>query len=339
MATIKDIATNVNVSIATVSRVLNNDPTLSVSPETKQRIFDAAELLDYKKHIHKKTKQHMRIAIVQWYTETEELNDLYYYSIRLGVEKKLEGEGYDYIRLFQNTDNNLNVKVNGIIAIGKFSHEQMKQLEEWCPNICFVDNIRALNSCDSVIADFQQSTQSVLSHFIEEGHSKIGILAGEEKPPGASEVLMDPRYENFRDYMKTQGLFNKNYCFKGAFAVDAGYEMMNQAVSTLQDDLPTAFFCANDSIAIGALRALRDHSISVPERVSLIGFNDSSVAKYISPSLSTVKVYTEMMGETAVSLLKERIFQQRPVAKKVTLGTELIIRESCQKTEPQGELT
>ncbi|WP_102336416.1 LacI family DNA-binding transcriptional regulator [Salimicrobium jeotgali] len=339
MATIKDIATNVNVSIATVSRVLNNDPTLSVSPETKQRIFDAAELLDYKKHIHKKTKQHMRIAIVQWYTETEELNDLYYYSIRLGVEKKLEGEGYDYIRLFQNTDNNLNVKVNGIIAIGKFSHEQMKQLEEWCSNICFVDNIRALNSCDSVIADFQQSTRSVLSHFIEEGHAKIGMLAGEEKPPGGSEVLMDPRYESFRDYMKTQGLFDKKYCFKGAFAVDAGYEMMNQAVRTLQDDLPTAFFCANDSIAIGALRALRDNSISVPERVSLIGFNDSSVAKYISPSLSTVKVYTEMMGETAVSLLKERIFQQRPVAKKVTLGTELIIRESCQKTEPQGELT
>src|SRR5699024_12293410 len=88
MATIKDIADKVNVSIATVSRVLNEDPALSVGTETKQRIFDAAELLDYKKHIHKKTKQRMRIAIVHWYTETEELNDLYYYSISLGVEKK-----------------------------------------------------------------------------------------------------------------------------------------------------------------------------------------------------------------------------------------------------------
>ncbi|SFB01898.1 transcriptional regulator, LacI family [Lentibacillus halodurans] len=328
MATIKDIADHVNVSIATVSRVLNDDPTLSVNPETKQRIFDTAELLDYKKHIQKKTKQRMRIAIVHWYTETEELNDLYYYSIRLGVEKKLENDQYEYIRLFQNVDKKPNVTINGIIAIGKFSHRQMEQLKDWSSNICFVDNMHALSSCDAVIADFNQATTSVLSHFMEQGHSGIGMLAGEEKVPGTSEVLRDPRYESFRDYMRAKGLFNKKYCFKGAFTVGSGYDMMDSAIRMLEDDLPTAFFCANDTIAVGALRALHEHEISVPKRVSIIGFNDSSVAKYVSPSLSTVRVYTEMMGETAVSLMKERLFQQRTVSKTVTLGTELVYRES-----------
>src|SRR5699024_181632 len=327
MATIKDIADKVNVSIATVSRVLNEDPALSVGTETKQRIFDAAELLDYKKHIHKKTKQRMRIAIVHWYTETEELNDLYYYSIRLGVEKKLESDKYEYIRLFQNAEKKPSMKIDGIIAIGKFSHRQMKQLKDWSSNICFVDNIHALPSCDSVIADFKQATTGILSHFMERGHAKIGMLAGEEKVPGTSGVLKDPRYEIFRDYMNANELFDKRYCLKGSFTVDSGYDMMENAILS-EDDLPTAFFCANDSIAIGALRALRDHGISVPGRVSIIGFNDSSVAKYVSPSLSTVRVYTEMMGETAVSLMEERIFQQRTVAKKVTLATELVIRES-----------
>ncbi|TFJ91425.1 LacI family DNA-binding transcriptional regulator [Lentibacillus salicampi] len=330
MATIKDIAGHVNVSIATVSRVLSEDPNLSVNPETKQRIFDTAEQLGYKKHIQKKTKQRMRIAIVHWYTETEELNDLYYYSIRQGVEKKLEKDEYEYIRLFQSANKQPDVKVHGVIAIGKFSHWQMRQLKNWSPNICFVDNIHALPACDAVVADFKQATISALSHFINKSHVKIGVLTGEEKFPGTSEVLKDPRYDTFRDYMKSCNLFDKRYCFKGTFSVDSGYSMMNNAIQTLKDDLPTAFFCANDAVAVGALRALKDHQLRIPEDVQIIGFNDSSVAKYVSPSLSTVRVYTEMMGETAVSLMKERVLQQRTVAKTVTLGTELIVRESTQ---------
>ncbi|GGK05141.1 LacI family transcriptional regulator [Lentibacillus kapialis] len=328
MATIKDIANKVNVSIATVSRVLNDDPNLSVSPETKQRIFETAEQLAYTKHIHKKTKQRMRIAIVHWYTETEELNDLYYYSIRQGVEKKLESDQYEYIRLFQNVEKKPETKIDGIIAIGKFSHHQMKQLKEWSSHVCFVDNFYALPSYDAVIADFEQAITGLLTHLTEQGHSKIGMLAGEEKVSGTSDVLKDPRYETFRNDMQAKGFFDKTYCFKGFFNVDSGYDMMDRAICTLGDDFPTAFFCANDAIAVGALRALKDHGISVPERVSIIGFNDTSVAKYVSPSLSTVRIYTELMGETAVSLMKERIFQQRTVAKKVTLETELVLRES-----------
>lgn len=328
MAKLKDIAEKVNVSITTVSRVLNDDPTISVSADTKQDIFKAAEQLDYKKHLNKRPKEHMRIAIVHWYTETEELNDLYYYSIRLGVEKILEKEHHTYIRLFQNTKKKPDMKIDGIIAIGKFSKQQMQQLREWNANTCFIDNVYSLTSCDSVIVNFEQAVYSVLSSLTEKEHAKIGMLAGEEQVPGTNYVLEDLRIGRFRDYMTDQDLFDSSFCFKGPFTVDSGYDMMNHAVSTLQEELPTAFFCANDSIAIGALRALHDNAIPVPERVSLIGFNDSSVAKYISPSLSTVRVYTELMGETAVSLLKERIFQQRTVAKKVTLGTELVIRES-----------
>ncbi|MGG3573002.1 LacI family DNA-binding transcriptional regulator [Bacillus gobiensis] len=88
MATMKDIAEKANVSIATVSRVLNHDSTLSVGEEVKKKIFETAEYLNYKKHISKIAKKQLRIAIVQWYTESEELNDMYYYSIRQGAEKK-----------------------------------------------------------------------------------------------------------------------------------------------------------------------------------------------------------------------------------------------------------
>ena len=89
MATIKDIANMVGVSIATVSRVLNYDASLSVSDETKKKIFEAAEELDYQKKPKRKPTAY-KVGIVNWYTEKEELDDLYYMAIRLGVEKRLE---------------------------------------------------------------------------------------------------------------------------------------------------------------------------------------------------------------------------------------------------------
>jgi len=327
IATIKDIAEKVNVSIATVSRVLNNDPTLSVGDDTRQKVLAAAEMLDYHKHRNKKSKKQLRIAIVQWYTETEELNDMYYYSIRLGAEKKMESKRYEYIRIFQNQPRG-SKQVDGIIAIGKFSEEQMNQLLDWSPTICFVDNIYAPLSNDSVVIDFERATVGALSYLEEAGHLKIGMLAGEEYFTDSTDKLIDPRYRSFRSYMKQNNLFNGDYCFKGAFTVDSGYQMMDTAIRELRDDLPTAFYCANDSIAIGALRALNDHKIAVPDRVSVVGFNDTSIAKYVSPSLSTVRVPTELMGETAVTLLEERILEKRTVAKKVTFATELMIRES-----------
>ncbi|ALC83667.1 MULTISPECIES: LacI family DNA-binding transcriptional regulator [Bacillus] len=328
MATMKDIAEKANVSIATVSRVLNHDSTLSVGEEVKKKIFETAEYLNYKKHISKIAKKQLRIAIVQWYTESEELNDMYYYSIRQGAEKKIERNQHEYTRIFQNVDKKNNMKIDGIIAIGKFSDEQKKQLQEWSSMICYVDDVRSMTTSDYVIVDFNQATGSALSHLIAQGHSKIGMLAGQEHFSDSTELLVDPRYESFQSYMKKNGLFEEKYCSVGSFSVESGYHMMDRAIRELKNDLPTAFFCANDSIAVGALRALRDHGISVPDQVSIIGVNDSSVAKYISPSLSTVRVPTELMGETAVSLLEERIFDQRTVAKTVVLATELVIRES-----------
>ncbi|HLR09647.1 MAG TPA: LacI family DNA-binding transcriptional regulator [Bacillota bacterium] len=328
MATIKDIAEKVNLSIATVSRVLNEDPTLSVGEETRKRIFQAARELNYQKHLEKKSTRPLRIAIIQWYTEAEELNDMYYYTIRAGVEKAIERKQHEFIRLFQHTNKRSREKIDGIIAIGKFSGTQMEKLYEWHSCICFVDNRHAFPFYDSVVVDFGQATAEVLDHFLSKGHRKIGILAGKETFTDGTAMPTDPRLESFRSYLMTHHLYQEKYCFIGSFTVDSGYHMMKRAVQKLGGELPTAFFCANDSIAVGALRALYEENVHVPDRVEIIGFNDTSVAKYVHPPLSTVKVPTVLMGETAVSTLEEQIVHKRTIAKQVTLATELIIRQS-----------
>ncbi|TCN26691.1 LacI family DNA-binding transcriptional regulator [Mesobacillus foraminis] len=325
MATIKDIAEAVGVSIATVSRVLNYDTTLSVSEETKQKVFEVAEQLRYRKKAGRRPNTY-KIAIVNWYTETEELEDMYYMSIRLGVEKRCEAQGIQITRL--SLDNpRASEEVNGIIAIGKFSRKQAEELRKQTENLVFVDCSPDEDQFDAVVSNFYRATENALTYFMSRGHTKIGYIGGREAYKDQTAIIEDPRRVSYEKFLKEKGLFDPELVYMGRFSVDDGYKLMKQAIADHAESLPTAFFVGNDSLAIGALKAVHEAGIAVPDAVSLIGVNDISVSKYVHPPLSTVKVYTEVMGETAVDLLLERM-GDRQIAKTVTVSTKLEIRGS-----------
>ncbi|WP_347548713.1 LacI family DNA-binding transcriptional regulator [Pseudalkalibacillus hwajinpoensis] len=327
MATIKDIALKVKCSPSTVSRVLNYDETLSVSDDTKKRIFEVAEELSYSKKSGKKSLT-PKIAVIHWYTEKEELNDLYYMSIRLGVEQRCQEERLDLVKIFKDNYEDLEKEnIQGMIAVGKFSNDEIASLTKVTPNIVFVDYDPGQEMYDSVVVDFEKATYKVLDYFVSRGHERIGYIGGRETFRDASAELQDERESTFKLYMDARGEADEAYVYTGSFTVDDGYALMNQAIDEFGDELPTAFFVGNDTMAIGCLRALHEQGITIPERVSLIGVNDISVSKYVYPALSTVKVYTELMGETAVGLLMERI-SGRKIAKKVTMSTKLKLRKS-----------
>ncbi len=329
MATIKDIAKLAGVSIATVSRVLNYDSTLSVSDDTKKKIFEAAEELSYKKKVQRKSEPSSKIALLHWYTEQEELEDLYYLSIRLGAQKRCQQHDIQLGTYFQNSIEALkDDDIKGIIAIGKFSDRQIKEMLTISKNIVFVDSAPDEERFDSIVTDFGRAAQKVLEYFQARGHSSIGYIGGREGFKDKSSQIEDPREAAYKQYMKESGLFNERYMYIGAFSIDDGYSLMKKAIKEHGENLPTAFLAGNDSIAIGCLRALLEANISVPDRVNIIGVNDISVSKYVYPSLSTVKVYTEIMGETAVDTLLERI-SGRKIAKKICISTKLVIRKSC----------
>ncbi|MEJ8766101.1 MULTISPECIES: LacI family DNA-binding transcriptional regulator [unclassified Oceanobacillus] len=327
MATIKDIAKKANVSPATVSRVLNYDKTLSVTDETKRRIFEIAEDLSYRK---KPIKKHSgkKIAIIHWYTETEELNDLYYLSIRLGIEHRCKEINIEPVLYFFDNLNEINpMDIEGIIAVGKFSGQQITEMIGINQNILFVDYCPDEEKYDSVVIDFVRATKKIIDFFIETGHKNIGFVGGREILQGESKPLLDLREKTFINYMKEKKLFKDEFVYISDFSVDEGYELMKKAIEELGENLPTAFFVSSDVMAIGSLRALHEGNIKIPERVSIIGINDISVSKYMYPPLSTVKVYTELMGETAVNTLMERL-EGRTIAKKIFISTKLVIRKS-----------
>ena len=298
MATITDIAKVANVSISTVSRVLNYDPNLSVTEETKRKIFEAAETLNYTKYKTKnKNKQQEQltpnlsvqtapqepsIAVVQWRSDDEELTDIYYMSIRLGAEKRAEELGYNILKVSQLEQHNLQ-GIDGILAIGKFTHEK----------IAFIG--------------------------AEESENMYGFRR-----------YKTPTTNAYLDIMQHYHLFNEDYFIlkeNGMLDVKTGEQLTEEALEKWGNDLPTAILAYNDAFAIGVIHTLAAHGIKVPEEISVMGINDISISQYVSPPLSSVHAFTEEMGETGINLLHKRI-QMPSIPRRVLLNTELVVRQS-----------
>lgn len=333
MATIKDIAEKAGVSQSTVSRVLNLDETLSVSEDTRNRIFRIAEDLHYQKKSRKTIPQagldSHKIVIFEWYTREEELDDLYYYAIRIGLERQAQELGYEIIRIFSKDDWSLMQEADGIIALGKFSPKTIQDLESYGKPLIFVDSNTLYLGHSCVTTDLEDSVIMVLDHFLEKGHEEIGLLVGQEQTADALPLLMDPRQRTFQQYLTAKGFYQERFVAVGDFSTESGYQLMEQLIQGLGNELPTAFFMASDALAVGALRALQEHHISVPDRVSIISFNDTSIAKYVYPALSTVTVYTEEMGKQAIQMLWQTFQGTQPsVPYMVKLATKLTIRDS-----------
>ena len=331
MATIKDIAQTAGVSPATVSRVLNYDKSMSVSDETRKKIFDIAEQLNYKKSKRQKktAPQTHRIAIVEWYTELEELDDLYYYSIRLGIEKKAQELGYDIVRIFNNDSLSQLERIDGIIAIGKFSSKQVKELEQYSPALVFVDSDTLDQGHSCVTTDFEHAVTHVLDHFLQQGIREIGMIAGREETTDGTTSLDDPRLACFCRYLSEKGLYQLAHVKVGKFSSESGYQLMKDMIDEQKEQMPKAFFIASDALSVGALRALQEAGIAVPQDVQIISFNDTSIAKYVYPPLSTVTVFTEEMGKQALQMLDQLIkIDESPIPYMIKLSTKLTLRES-----------
>lgn len=330
MATIKDIAAKAGVSIATVSRVLNHDETLNAQDETKQRIFEIAEELEYEPRVQKRRKRKLKIGVFCSYSPTEELEDPYYLCIRLSIEKTLEEEGYrKQIVMFEDTQESL-TGVDGIICTGTFSHAAVERIGAWGKPVVFIDACPDLGRFDAVVIDYRQAVMEILDYFIENGHTRIGLIGGIEACNDENDFL-DPRISVFKEHLEEKGLYHPEYVKTGRYHAHYGYRLLKEMKE--EGQLPTALFVANDSMAVGCYKAAYELGLSIPGDISIIGFNDIPTAKYMIPPLTTTRLYMEFMGEYAVRMLEERILNGREISVKVTVPTKLYIRDSVKKIE------
>ena len=331
MATIKDIAEKAGVSISTVSRVLNYDETLNVPDETKQKVFEAAEELDYIVKEKKKRKKKLNIGVYYSYSIEEELVDTYYLYVRVAIEKKIALENQKRrIVTAEDTEESLK-NVDGIICLGTFNRQMLKKIEGFHKPVVFVDSSPDESKFDSVVINFERATKKVLDYLSGMEHKKIAFIGGFETD-ALGNAIDDMRKRVYERYMKELGLFREEYIKIGEYNPKYGYVLLKELLSL--QETPTAVFVANDSLAVGCYKAANELGLKIPEDISIVGFNDLATTKYMVPPLTTVRLYMEFMGETAVSLMMERIETEREICKMVTIPTKLIERESCKP--PKG---
>ena len=332
MATIKDVAKLANVSSATVSRILNNDKTLSVPEETRLTVFNAAKELNYIKK-KKITKNDFTLGIVQWYSLQQEIDDPYYLQIRQGIEDFCLQNNLNVIRTFRSDQNYLDALkgVDGLVCVGKFNNHEITQFKKITNKIIFLDMHSPNNDDSTITLDFDKAITDALEYLKSLNHHKIGYLGGKEYLED-NVLYHDTRKEIFIEYCQKNNLIYQPYLIEDQFTTESGYSMMMDLIN--QKDLPTAIFCASDPIAIGALRALQEHDLKVPEDISLIGFDDIKAASFTSPPLTTIYAPASLMGEYGANVVYHILSKfNTPTPMRMTLPCTLIERESCKEAE------
>ena len=349
MTTIKQIAAHAGVSAATVSRVLNNDSTLSVSEETRLRIFSIAEELAYKPKRLRRLKQEesmsrREIGLLMWSTLEDEAHDPYFSSIRKGIEKRCEECGLTISKIMRgNGDTEWGPVhgLDGLIVVGSIDHRDVLSLYGDPKRIVFVNHVHKLEAFDTVKADFEGAVKESLRHLAGMGHKRIAYMGGKERVHRLTLTSAldsehdddhgsprDSRREAYRQIMEESGLYQPLFNREAEWSSAGGYSGMIALLEETGENRPTACLLGSDPMAVGALRALHEQGISVPEDMALIGFDDIEIASYLTPPLTTNRVYTEQMGRTAVQLLLERL-EGREAAVHVGVNTSFMIRESC----------
>lgn len=334
MATIRQIAKEAGVSPATVSRVLNEDDTLNISKETKRRILEVTERLAYTKHKNKNRqviKIKKKFALLNWYSEHQELNDPYFISIRVGIEDSCQNNDIILDKYYHSSKLHTQIKnknYDGLIILGRHSDKDIKFFKTISNNIVFVHSNDPKYKHDCVLADFLSLTKDVLEFLLSKNHKKIAYIGGREKINDLYDTYIDARETEFERFLLSKNLFNKNYFYVGKYKMQSGYELANKLIENNKNNLPTAIFTGNDSIAIGTAKAIKEQGLSIPNDIAIISVNDIPTLQYLSPALSTVKIYSEFMGDTAVKLLLDKINSNRELCKKVYIPYKLILRES-----------
>jgi len=335
-ATIKQVAQLAGVSTSTVSRVINGRDPKVARKEVQTRIWDAVRQLDYTPNLDaqnlkknknlEQRKQGRQIGIVFARDEEEKINP-FFIEIARHFEKKSLQLGYNVkFSVRYEKENPKKIKhifdtyqVEGMLILGKYSPSLLKMIKESCSFYVYsgLQKIQQ-NGFDQIICDGYQASVATIQHLNNLGHRKISYLG---------EIGREARYIGYKDAMKTLGLpCPPSHILSSRFTVEGGYKAILKNIHNLN---VTAIFCGNDWVAMGALKALKEHGIRVPEDISLISIDDIEDLQEVTPLLSTVRIPVEDMGKMAAKVLIDRMEGERILPLAIELPYTIINRESC----------
>lgn len=220
--------------------------------------------------------------------------------------------------------------VDALVCVGKFSSEEIARFRALTNSIIFLDMPVEDRNVSTITMDFADAMNTGLNYLTSLGHRRIGFLGGKEYLADGT-LFPDVRRQLFCDYCLEHGLTFEAYIQEESFTTESGYRMMNRLLE--QETLPTAVIASSDPIAIGALHALNDKGFRVPDDISLVGFDDTSLSAFTAPPLTTVHAPAYDMGNFGANIVFHILKQQPATAMKIQLPCRLVERQSCRKLQ------
>jgi DNA-binding LacI/PurR family transcriptional regulator len=326
--TIKDVAEEAGVSISAVSLYLNAKP--GVSKATQERIATAIRQLGYVPRSDSRREQEdIFIGLMVEKLPLSLRSDHFYADVAAGIQSEVENLGYHLVISILNQPQPILPRlitkggVAGVIAVGggDVTDDLLHQIEDNGTPLVTVDNYSASRHLNSILVDSVSGAYRATQHLIELGHRRIAIIRGPEKYKTLTE-----RYQGYRLALSEAGLEPLVQSPLSRGTPRKGYLEMQQLLSL--KERPTAVFAVTDRTALGAMDAIREHGLRVPDDISIVGFDDINPEAYSPPALTTVSSARFDMGVVAAQRLTALIQNPDTVPVRTVMYTSLVIRES-----------
>lgn len=324
MATIKEIAQLANVSSATVSRVLNQDETLVVTPEVRNQIYKIAHELKYipPKMRHAQKGKTITIGVADWHIVRKDREDMRLESLPCVVEAMLKKADVSFHRLVWGEE----MQVDGIIAVGSFSEEEMDFLRRQSYVILFVNSDQKNYEFDQIIMDYEQGIRDMVHYLLDQKeYRSIGYIGGIYEENGVR--IGTHRLEGLKEILKERGSFTEKYFLVGELSRESGYALTKGLLDT--KDIPEVLLLGNDEIAEGAMEAIREQKYRIPKDIAVVIYRDIETLQTKYPTYTSLRMLPDIVWSTAIKLLMERIIDKREDSMKVYLPAKLEIGDSA----------
>jgi LacI family transcriptional regulator len=333
--TIYDLARELNISVATVSRALKDDAV--VNKKTKKRIFDLAEQMGYRSnHFARnlRTQRTNTIGVI-----VPRLNSYFMSTVIAGIEDFANQKGYNLIisqssESFQkeiaSAKTMFNNRVDGLLISLAYDTDNIEHYDSFFKKnvpVIFFDRVPERNNCTSVLIDNRKAAFEATKHLIEEGCRKIVHITASSK----RNVYVN-RMQGYKQALSDLKIkFKEEYIISGNLSMEAGKEAAEKIMKL--KPLPDAVFVANDNCATSCMLALQDEGLSIPADIAFVGFNNDPVSRVVKPNLTTINYPGYEMGEVAARNLINHLNGTASLhsTDSILLRSELIIRESSKK--------
>ena len=333
--TIYDIAGKLNVSIATVSRALKNDPV--VNKKTKKKIFDLAEELGYRSNHFARNLRNQRTETIG--VIVPRLNSYFMSTVIAGIENVANSEGYNLI-ISQSSESAqkekmsaktmFNSRVDGLLVSLSYDTDDISHFDQFSRKnipVIFFDRGEEHDNFTNVLIDNRKAAYEATKHLIEQGCKRIVHITAKPK-----RNVYVGRLNGYKQALAENNIeFKDEYLIIGDLSLEAGVDAAE--VIQKMNPLPDGVLVANDNCAVGCMLALKQAGHRIPEDIAFVGFNNDPVSKVIEPNLTTINYPGYEMGEVAARNLINHLNGTYLIhtTNTIVLRSELIIRASSQR--------